>query len=70
MSLIRVSVTELAHQLRRKGFEILGHDGKDGVCRKRTYTLSGDERKLSLRERPYCHIVGKLSKREAGSYGS
>jgi hypothetical protein len=66
MALIRVQITDLANQLKRKGFEILGHDGKDGVCKPRTYTLHGDDRKLSNREKPYCHIVGKLTEKGEG----
>jgi len=67
MKIVNVFNRDLKEQLERKGFELVGNLG-DGVDKPIQYSMIGDERKLSNREKPYVKILGKLEKHKDHLY--
>lgn len=66
---IRVYERGLAYQLKRKGFDIIGTIGDEGITKSTQFTLYGDIRKLKRREKPYIEHFGQLKKKKEQLYG-
>jgi hypothetical protein len=69
IKVIRVYERGLARQLKRKGFDIIGEMGDDNMTNPTQYTLYGDIRKISNREKPYIEYFGKLKNKKEFKYG-
>lgn len=68
MAIVKVRDRGLRNQLVKKGFTEAGSIG-DGISRPVEFTLAGDPKLLSNREKPYVYIVGKLHKKGDSYYG-
>lgn len=67
MAIFRVHNRDLAKQLvRDRGFIISHEDHRD--CHPYVATLAGDPKKLSKRQMPYIHIVGRLRDKKEMNY--
>lgn len=67
MAIVNVFDRRLKEQLERKGFLFSGHNG-DGVDKPIQFTLAGDLKKISKRERPFVELLGKLKKYKEHRY--
>lgn len=65
----RVYTTELVRHFERKGFDLIGTVGDDNVSKPTQYTLYGDIRKITGREKPFIELFGKLKKKKEHFYG-
>jgi hypothetical protein len=69
IKVVRVYMLDLANQLKRKGFDIIGTLGDDGIKKPTQYTLYGDIRRITNREKPYIEYFGQLKQKKESYYG-
>jgi len=67
MAVFNVYERKLKEQLERKGFLFSGHYG-EGIDKPIQFTMAGDVRKLSKRERLYVKPIGQLTKKREHFY--
>ena len=67
MAIVNVYDRRLKEQLERKGFLFSGHCG-EGIGKPIQFTMAGELKKISKRERPFVELLGKLRKHTEHKY--